>query len=847
MRKHWQQEGCAVAFVCSILWCLLLATLKNAPITDAQILPMPNTTLQWKNQPVAGYLPEVHPGQAGVVNFYHQPMAAYGWVRLYEQGRQYMVTYFERAIASGILYIDGNDVAMVEFAIQTVYKLGFRLIIGSGVVYITPFKKHCNSTLSYGPEQLFFVVGNQQPTPLCTNIATFFPMVYEQYYMGGMIIGSQLREGQKVCKMNIPIPIAYYMANAFTLGLQAGFRKFANETSGSPVLHYWALATNPASLSEVNHGIRELVDKEKCTYIIQGYDNTATMCLYPMTNGLKVVCAAFDVGDLLGELVMTSIVPRMGPLFINWVNAYIQRKWIPNEMKYVYMSEGGVDLMHPMSQNKVLSPIVPFAQTQMVLAQRQLFINDTIRNNPWCPPAFNWSGGAGCMPPTQAVLQRSFIPGIIVHPTIAMPVITEDEEGAPSTPVQLLHYIMIPIALILILIIMGFFLKYPDNQAVKSTSGRLSLIGMVGQMMVISNGIFTGILMPSDTVCLTRWWLGAIGFTMYSSTLFVTNYRIKAIFHQNKKFRQVNYPDWKLVIAICASLVPPILYFSIMTALNPSGISTLDTHVIETKNGVYLTNEGEQWITHRHFIKTCSRRTINIAVVFAYIGVIWLGNIWVSIKTVKVQAEFNESSKVAACAFGTLTVALMTIGPELMTDMTTDAAAMLRFVYTVLAQIFFVGWKNGYAAKWIYLVQFKKMTAEDAKSKDSTESVMGMKPKSKIRHRSSTSDNGSKSDGEEIVNRRSISKQFGLQKRIGSQTIERRGSTFLTTSPVSPSNGGQQRSVTVHEEPEEKVIPNVEPNSPSGATQQTPMLPDSQAAATEMVHVVFEVQQTMFP
>ena len=130
------------------------------------------------------------------------------------------------------------------------------------------------------------------------------------------------------------------------------------------------------------------------------------------------------------------------------------------------------------------------------------------------------------------------------------------------------------ISILIAMILMALTLKYSNEPIIRAASWRLNIAACIGAMMayifVIISGLDEGLLTETQItrLCVIKYWLLSMAFTLGLMPLFLKTYRVSLIFTESLKSRK-NVGDIHLMLELAVCLIVDVLLFAVYTALSP--------------------------------------------------------------------------------------------------------------------------------------------------------------------------------------------------------------------------------------------------------------------------------------
>ena len=130
------------------------------------------------------------------------------------------------------------------------------------------------------------------------------------------------------------------------------------------------------------------------------------------------------------------------------------------------------------------------------------------------------------------------------------------------------------ISILIAMILMALTLKYSNEPIIRAASWRLNIAACIGAMMayifVIISGLDEGLLTETQItrLCVIKYWLLSMAFTLGLMPLFLKTYRVSLIFTESLK-SQKNVGDIHLMLKLMICLFVDILLFAVYAVFKP--------------------------------------------------------------------------------------------------------------------------------------------------------------------------------------------------------------------------------------------------------------------------------------
>ena len=279
---------------------------------------------------------------------YVAPVGDMGWSYEHERGRLML----EAELGVETAYIENvPEGADAERVIRDYAQKGYNIIFTTSFGYMDP-------TLAVATEFPNTYFEHCSGYKVADNMSTYFGRIYQPRFLSGLVAGKMTKTNKIGYVAAFPIPEVIRGINAFTLGVRT-----ANPNATVHVV-WTSTWYDPALEREAAEGLLDT----GCDIIAQHQDTTEPQKAAQERGALSIGYDS-NMGEFVGDTVLTSPIWNWGPYYISRVKAIMDGTW--KSEQYWGTMKDGIAMLAP------FSPRVPEDVKALVKEYETKILNGT--------------------------------------------------------------------------------------------------------------------------------------------------------------------------------------------------------------------------------------------------------------------------------------------------------------------------------------------------------------------------------------------------------------------------------------------------------------------------------------
>eukprot|EP01133_Synstelium_polycarpum_P011564 gene11564-13497_t len=512
------------------------------------------------------------------------------------------------------------DVITPKQATETIHKLvaqGYNLIFASS---LTHGNAAINASYIY-PDVKFIVRGRGNSS--LPNVGRVSYDIGSADYMAGYFAGMSTKSH----KVGVVIPglkdKTYHHANSFTTGARTA-AALRNVT-----LEVYVMSTGFYLNSDYSTIAATEVVSRGADVISQIQDDMTVSVVAMRSGAIGIGTNGFPQRQVYGEKIGTSYIINWGVLFIESCLMVRNENWTVG-WNYLGNFNNTVLSLDEFSYK------VPADTSAIIREEENRFKLDSSYTPEYCYPdnclIFNCT--AGCVSYFDWIGSTKLLPGIIDLGNVYIPLTPVTlSKGVENTFLALGGVLL---ALSAISIVAVIVLR--RTKSIRSASPLFCVVILLGGAMIFI-GVIVWVSTPTQSLCLLRYWIVSLGYTIMLGNMVVKNVRIYLLF-SNKKLVLLKITNSKLMPYVAAILLV--------------NIGILVAWTVVGKMDMYESRNIDD-IGKYEFIRTCeatSAGNVILYVLLGYHALMIIVGCYVSFKLRSVEIdEYNESRSIASILY----------------------------------------------------------------------------------------------------------------------------------------------------------------------------------------------------
>jgi len=314
----------------------------------------------------------------------------HGWTYAHELGRQTLAEQLGEAVRTTVRENVPDETGPARQAIDAALNGGAAMIVATSAGFNDAVVAAARSA---GANLFELCAGSQQ----LRNLATYYGQIEQPRYLSGLVAGGMTATGTIGYVAAYPIPEVIRGINAFTLGLRLVDAEAVTVVAWT---YAWGDRVRERAAAEI------LIDGG-ADVIAQHQDTTEPQIVARDRGKLGIGCWA-DMGQFVGDRVLTSAVFNWGGYYVGVAKAAIGNRW-RSEAYWGGMADGVVGLAP-------FSPRVPADVRALVAAEQERILPGA--TTIFCGPIRDQQGAiripAGtCLTESEILAMDWFVEGVV--------------------------------------------------------------------------------------------------------------------------------------------------------------------------------------------------------------------------------------------------------------------------------------------------------------------------------------------------------------------------------------------------------------------------------------------------